>query len=176
MTPSIDGMTSCTVPTAKRNSLMDRPRKSATHGHARPWTRCAWCAFASMNSLLRDSQTFVTKRRPCSSKPRSEMDQEIRNKLRAVVTQCRKLLEDSISQELEGKYGIFAKKDQVTADPNAVITHLTEEEQAARKDILDHFGHIKARGFKPKEALDQLVREIAFTHLNRLCAYKMMEA
>jgi hypothetical protein len=104
------------------------------------------------------------------------MNQEIRNKLRNVVTQCRKLLENSVSQELEGKYGIFAKKDQVTADPNAAMTHLTEEEQAARKDILDHFGHIKARGFKPKDALDQLVREIAFTHLNRLCAYKMMEA
>ena len=47
----------------------------------------------------------------------TEMDQEIRNKLRNVVTQCRKLLEDSISQELEGQFGIFAKKDQVTADP-----------------------------------------------------------
>jgi len=104
------------------------------------------------------------------------MNQEIRNKLRNVVTHCRKLLEDSVSQELEGKYGIFAKKDQVTADPNAKMPHLAEEEQVARKDILDHFGHIKARGFKPKEALDQLVREIAFTHLNRLCAYKMMEA
>jgi hypothetical protein len=56
------------------------------------------------------------------------------------------------------------------------MSHLSEEEQTARKDILDHFGHIKARGFKPKDALDQLVREIAFTHLNRLCAYKMMEA
>lgn len=73
-------------------------------------------------------------------------------------------------------YGIFARKDQVTADPNARMTNLIEEEQAARKDILDHFAHIKARGFKLKEALDQLVREIAFTHLNRLCAYKMMEA
>lgn len=104
------------------------------------------------------------------------MDQEIRNKLRNVVTQCRKLLEEAIAQELEGKYGIFAKKDQVTADPNAKMGHLTEEEQAARKDILDHFAHINARGFKPKESLDQLVREIAFTHLNRLCAYKMMEA
>jgi hypothetical protein len=104
------------------------------------------------------------------------MDQKIRNKLRDVVTRCRKLLEDSVSQELEGKYGIFAKKDQVTADPNATMTHLTAEEQVARKDILDHFDHIKARGFKPKEALDQLVREIAFTHLNRFCAYKMMEA
>jgi hypothetical protein len=104
------------------------------------------------------------------------MDQEIRNKLRNVVTQCRKLLEDSISQELEGKYGIFAKKDQVTADPNAKMPHLSEEEQAARKDVLDHFAHIKARGFGAKDALDQLIREIAFTHLNRLCAYKMMEA
>jgi hypothetical protein len=104
------------------------------------------------------------------------MNQEIRNKLRNVVTHCRKLLEDSVSRELEGKYGIFAKKEQVTADPNAKMSHLTEEEQAARKDILDHLGHVKARGFKPKEALDQLVREIAFTHLNRLCAYKMMEA
>ena len=46
------------------------------------------------------------------------MDQEIRNKLRNVVTKCRKLLEDSVSQELMGKYSIFAKKDQVTADPN----------------------------------------------------------
>jgi hypothetical protein len=104
------------------------------------------------------------------------MEQELRNKLRNVVTQCRKLLEDAISQELEGKYGIFAKKDHVTADPDAPMTHLTDEEREARKDILDHFGHIRARGFKPKEALDQLVREIAFTHLNRLCAYKMMEA
>lgn len=104
------------------------------------------------------------------------MDQEIRNKLRNVVTQCRRLLEDSISQDLEGKYTIFVKKDQVTADPNAQMDHLTEEEQTARKDILDHFAHIKARRFKPKDALDQLVREIAFTHLNRLCAYKMMEA
>jgi hypothetical protein len=104
------------------------------------------------------------------------MEQEIRNKLRNVVTQCRRLLEDAIAQELEGKYGIFAKKDQVTADPSDKMKHLSEEEQAARKDILDHYAHIKARGFKAKDALDQLIREIAFTHLNRLCAYKMMES
>lgn len=105
------------------------------------------------------------------------MDQEIRNKLRNVVTQCRRLLEEAITQELEGKYSIFAKKDQVTADPHAEMKSLsTQEDRDARKDILDHFDHIKARGFKPKDALDQLIREIAFTHLNRLCAYKMMEA
>jgi len=104
------------------------------------------------------------------------MDQEVRNRLRNVVTQSRRLLEDAISQELEGKYGIFARKETVTADPEAKMPHLSQEEQEARKDILDHYAHIQARGFKPKEALDQLVREVAFTHLNRLCAYKMMEA
>src|SRR5246127_1589038 len=104
------------------------------------------------------------------------MNQEIRNRLRNVVTQCRKVLEESITQDLEGKFGIFARNGQVTADPNAPMTHLSHEERAARTDILDHFEHIKARGFKPKDALDQLIREIAFTHLNPLCAYKMMEA
>jgi hypothetical protein len=105
------------------------------------------------------------------------MDHPIRNKLRGVVTQCRKLLEDSVSQELQGKFGIYtAQKDAVQVDDEARMTNLTAEEWAARRDILDHFEHIKARGFKPKEALDQLVREIAYTHLNRFCAYKMMEA
>ncbi|MCY2962979.1 MAG: SAM-dependent methyltransferase, partial [Planctomycetota bacterium] len=122
------------------------------------------------------------------------MDQEIRNKLRNVVTQCRKLLEDSISQELEGKYAIFAKKNEVTADPGAKMAHLSDEDQQARREILDHLQHIQSslHGDKyrtskqrttdngplttDKSALDQLIREIAFTHLNRLCAYKMMEA
>jgi hypothetical protein len=45
------------------------------------------------------------------------MDQAIRNKLRGVVTQCRKLLEESVSQELQGKFGIYAvKKDAVQVD------------------------------------------------------------
>jgi hypothetical protein len=105
------------------------------------------------------------------------MDQAIRNKLRSVVTQCRKLLEDSVSQELQGRFGIYAaKKDTVQVDDDARMTHLSAEELAARKDLLDHYMHIKARGFKPKDALDQLIREIAYTHLNRFCAYKMMEA
>jgi hypothetical protein len=105
------------------------------------------------------------------------MDQATRNKLRSVVTQCRRLLEDAVSQVLQGKFGVYAaKKDEVQVDDEARMSHLTDEERTARKDILDHFAHIKARGFKPKEALDQLVREIAYTHLNRLCAYKMMEA
>ena len=106
------------------------------------------------------------------------MEQATRNKLRNVVTQCRKLLEESVSQTLQGRqFGIYAGgKDTVHIEDESRMTHLSEEDQTYRRELLDHFEHIKARGFKEKDALDQLVREIAFTHLNRLCAYKMMEA
>jgi hypothetical protein len=106
------------------------------------------------------------------------MDQILRNKLRQVAIQCRKLLEEAVSHELQGKFGIYAgsKKDEVHVDDESRMSHLANEDLVYRKDILDYFEHIKALGHKPKDALAQLVREIAFTHLNRLCAYKMMEA
>lgn len=105
------------------------------------------------------------------------MEQATRNKLRSVVTQCRELLEESIAQQLEGQFGIRAdKKDAVLIEDEARMSHLTAVDQRYRRDLLNHLDHIKARGFKAQDALDQLIREIAFTHLNRLCAYKMMEA
>jgi len=106
------------------------------------------------------------------------MDQTIRNKLRGVVTQCRKLLEDSTAQALQGRFGIYPsrKKGEVQIEDEARMAHLTKEDRACRQDLLDHLEHIQAIGYKPSEALEQLVREISFTHLNRLCAYKMMES
>jgi hypothetical protein len=105
------------------------------------------------------------------------MDQAIRNKLRSVVTLCRRLLEESIAQQLQGKFDIYAtgKKDVVKADDKVPLGHLNDEERLARQDILAHFKHVDSLVHKPKESLEQLIREIAYTHLNRLCAYKMME-
>src|SRR6266568_8556185 len=106
------------------------------------------------------------------------MEQAIRNKLRNVVTECRKLLEDAVGQVLQGQLGIYAsgKRDEVHVEDESRMSHLSDEDRTYRKEILDHFEHIKALGYKSKDALAQLIREIAFTHLNRLCAYKMMEA
>jgi hypothetical protein len=106
------------------------------------------------------------------------VEQDTRNKLRNVVTRSRRLLEEAISHQLQGRFGIFvpAKKDEVVVEDVSRMTNLGDEDQAYRQDLLDHFEHIKAFGTKPKDALAQLVREVAFTHLNRLCAYKMMEA
>jgi hypothetical protein len=87
-------------------------------------------------------------------------------------------LEDSVAQVLQGQFGIFAvgKKDEVQIEPEARMSHLSEEDRAYRQDLLDHFEHIKALGYKAKDALAQLIREVAFTHLNRFCAYRMMES
>lgn len=106
------------------------------------------------------------------------MDQAVRNKLRSVVTRCRRLLEQSVGETLQGQFGIYAsgKKGEVKVEDEARMAHLSEEDRACRRDLVDHLAHVQAGGYKPQDALAQLVREIAFTHLNRLCAYKMMEA
>jgi hypothetical protein len=110
------------------------------------------------------------------------MDQNLRNKLRNVVTDCRRLLEDAVEKVLQGQFGIHAtgKKEEVQVEDAARMGHLSDEDRQYREQILVHLDHIQATGFKPqakpaKPALDQLIREIAFTHLNRLCACKMME-
>jgi hypothetical protein len=52
------------------------------------------------------------------------MDQTVRNKLRGVVTQCRKLLEDSTAQALQGRFGIYAarKKGEVQIEDETRMT------------------------------------------------------
>jgi hypothetical protein len=106
------------------------------------------------------------------------MDQSTRNTLRNTVTHCRRLLEEATMQALQGRFGIFevGRKGEVQVEDVARMTHLSEEDYACRRDLVDHLTHITSLGYKPSEALEQLIREIAFTHLNRLCAYKMMEA
>jgi len=100
------------------------------------------------------------------------MDKGTRNTLRNVVTKCRKLLEDAIAEVLEGQFGIHKSG---SLESSSSMVHLSEEEQAFREQLRVHLDHIKAGGFEIRDAIDQLIREVAFTQLNRLCAYKMME-
>jgi len=101
------------------------------------------------------------------------MDKSLRNTLRSVVTQARKILEDAIQEQLQGQLGIHTNG---TIEPANAMSHLSVEDQQYREQIIIHLEHIHAAGFTMRDAIAQLVREVAFTHLNRLCAYKMMEA
>ncbi|GJD17836.1 hypothetical protein RIVM261_027920 [Rivularia sp. IAM M-261] len=100
------------------------------------------------------------------------MDKSLRNTLRNVVTQCRKLLEEAVAEVLEGQFGIYTSGKVEDASR---MGHLSADDLEYREQLLIHLQHIQAAGFKVKDAVEQLVREVAFTHLNRFCAYKMME-
>ncbi|MCK4269452.1 MAG: hypothetical protein KAW93_03135 [Methanogenium sp.] len=100
------------------------------------------------------------------------MDAGTRNTLRNTVTRCRKILETAISELLEGRYGIDAKGN---VTPRERMEHLSSEDQHFRNDLISHIEHIEANGYAKKDAAQQLIREVAFTHLNRLCAYKILE-
>ena len=101
-----------------------------------------------------------------------KMNKDSRNKLRSTIVQCRTLLERAVADVLQGEFGIHSTG---LIEDVARMTHLSPEDQHYREQILVHLGHIQSFGSKPKDAVAQLVREASFTHLNRVCAYKMME-
>ncbi|MDA8335043.1 MAG: BREX-1 system adenine-specific DNA-methyltransferase PglX [Peptococcaceae bacterium] len=94
------------------------------------------------------------------------------NKLRGAVVQCRNLLETAIGELLEGRFGVHASGEVEDASR---MSHLSPEESSVREMVMDHLSHVAALGETPAGAVERLVREIAFTHLNRFCAFKMME-
>lgn len=104
------------------------------------------------------------------------MDKDTRNALRSVVTQSRRLLEDAIGEQLEGHFGIH--RDGQVEDASR-MGHLSDEDQRLRAEVVESLRHIQATmlggGSVSKEAVQQLVREVGFTHLNRLCAFRMLE-
>lgn len=100
------------------------------------------------------------------------MDKGHGSLLRNTVTRCRQLLEASIFDVLEGQFGIHRDG---TIEDEARMGHLSPEDQGYRHEVILSLEHKKAAGFDPEAAVAELVREVAFTHLNRLCAFKMLE-
>jgi len=100
------------------------------------------------------------------------MDKAQSNLLRNTVTRCRQLLEASIFDVLEGQFGIHRDG---TIEDEARMSHLSPEDRSYRHEVVSSLEHKRAAGFDPRSAVAELVREAAFTHLNRLCAFKMLE-
>ena len=95
-----------------------------------------------------------------------------RNDLRSTVIKCRKLLEESTGSILEGRFGIQRSGE---IEDSESMGHLSADELEYREQIVSHLSHTMASGATARDAVARLVREISYTHLNRLCAYKMLE-
>lgn len=100
------------------------------------------------------------------------LDRALRSTLQGAVTRCRGLLEEAVGDVLEGRLGVGRDGQVEDADR---MGHLSEAEMGHREEVVSHLRHIEAGGFGPADAVAQLVREVSYTHLNRLCAYKMLE-
>lgn len=110
-------------------------------------------------------------------------DQATRNRLQRFVGDARKLLSDEFTQQLQNTYGLDPLTGGVAALSDLPALSPSEQQTAQLlRDTLEHYlatSH-KADPHKDKAlvtaALDRIVREQAFTVLNRLAALRMAEA
>ena len=89
--------------------------------------------------------------------------------------EARRLLTAEISELLEGAYGLRADgRFGAEGEYPALARNAAARETRARleKFVADE----KTAGLAPRDAVAKLVKEAAFTHLNRLVAFKMLEA
>ena len=102
-------------------------------------------------------------------------DTTTRNELQKVVGRARDLLVEEFMSQCQGIYGI--QPDGSTLDVSA-LGHLSEEERTKAQLLRDRINHLAAgiTGSRKKaEAVARMIREQAFTVLNRLCALRMGE-
>lgn len=110
-------------------------------------------------------------------------DQTTRNRLARFVSDIRSLLAEELTRQLQNDYGLDPNSGDV-ADL-ARLEHLDDaRRETARllRDTMVHYLAAADTGTSAKakkarqDALDRIVREQAFTILNRLCALRMAEA
>ncbi len=97
---------------------------------------------------------------------------EHRSALEGLVQRARRCAEDDLTTTLSGKFGIDADG---RIEPIEQLS-LTNAEAAVRRDLVQILEHLRSEGEGPEESVDRLVRETAFTHLNRLVAVRVAEA
>jgi hypothetical protein len=106
-------------------------------------------------------------------------DQPTRNRLSKFVSDTRKLLSDEFAQQMRVKYGLDPATGVVT-DIDKLPTMAEGDRQTAQmlRDTLEHYLATAPKRDKKTIAttIDRIVREQAFTVLNRLCAVRMAES
>lgn len=107
-------------------------------------------------------------------------DQKIRNLLQRTVTACRSLLDAEFTAQLQEVYGI--QPDGVVT-PLAQLGHLGDEDAAVAALLRDRLNYLEAapaeqartRMQAKPENVRRVIREQAFTILNRLAALRLAE-
>jgi hypothetical protein len=102
-------------------------------------------------------------------------DQATRNRLQRFVNDARRVLEEEFTRQLQNDFGM---------DPNAgtvaelaSLRHINDAQRETARILRDTLAHYTASGdMNASQGLDRIVREQAFTVLNRLAALRMAES
>jgi len=102
-------------------------------------------------------------------------DQITRNRLQRFVNDTRRVLEEEFTRQLQNDYGMDPNAGSV-AELNS-LRHINDAQRESARILRDTLAHYCAGGdMDAKQGLDRIVREQAFTVLNRLAALRMAEA
>lgn len=103
-------------------------------------------------------------------------DQSTRNRLQKFVSDARGLLSEEFTRQLQNDYGLDPHSGAVTPLEN--LGHLDDSRRETARILRETLAHYLASSPSGgnKEALDRIVREQAFTVLNRLAALRMAES
>ena len=107
-------------------------------------------------------------------------DQSTRNRLQKFVSNARAILGEEFTRQLQATYGLDPKQGTVAAIDS--LTHLDNRQRQTAHLLRETLSHYlattpgKGEKDRTKQVLDRIVREQAFTVLNRLAALRMAEA
>lgn len=102
-------------------------------------------------------------------------DQATRNRLQRFVADARDLLMKEVTRQLQHEYGLDPSSGSVTPLDELSIDDSRLETARILRDTLQHYLSSSPSSNK-KEILERIVREQAFTVLNRMAALRMSEA
>ena len=102
-------------------------------------------------------------------------DKATRNRLQRFVTDARRTLEEEFTRQLQNDFGMDPVAGTVT--PIESLRHINDQQRETSRILRDTLDHYCAGGdMDTKTGLNRIVREQAFTILNRLSALRMAEA
>ncbi len=103
------------------------------------------------------------------------MDSATRTRLHDLTLEARRILMEDARGLLEGIYGLHRTGCFEPAERLPAVQAMPEVAET-RGRLEQYLADEAAAGLPQPQAVEQLVKEVAFTHLNRLVAFKMLEA
>ena len=102
------------------------------------------------------------------------MNSKLTDAIKRMTLAARELLMEEASSQLEGIYG-FLPNGELKPAENYPAVRKNPYAAETRRRIEEFIENEKLAGFTPVKAREKLVREAAFTWLNRFVAFKMLE-